>query len=138
MSLGEEGHNGRTLLAGVLADLGGHPLPVALGPQAGTCWGITGLIFISPVTLCSGVDLRSRSFLVPKTDSPFVPSLCFILSSVLTLRQPHLTITIVHFTHSVVKSLRKDPVSISASPERSTTSVIERRQINKFGSRESC
>lgn len=78
-------HYGRTLFEGVHADLGDGLLPAALGPQAGTCWGITGLIFIPLVTLSSGVDSRSRSFLIPKTDCPFVPSLCAVLSFVLTL-----------------------------------------------------
>lgn len=73
------------MFEGVHADLGDGLLPAALGPQAGTCWGITRLIFIPLVTLSSGVDSRSRSFMIPKTDCPVVPSLCAVLSFVLTL-----------------------------------------------------
>lgn len=46
---------------------------------------LTWLIFIPLITLNLCVGSYSRSFLIPKTGSPFVPPPCSILSSVLTL-----------------------------------------------------
>ena len=51
------------------------------------------LIFIPLITFNLGVDSYSRSFLTPKTESPFVPPLCSVPSSVLTLSQPHHSLT---------------------------------------------
>lgn len=57
-------------------------------------WYSSGL-FSTLAALSSSVDSCSRSFLVPKTDLPFVPPLCYILGSVPILSQSYYSIVMV-------------------------------------------
>ena len=86
----------------------------------------TWLTLIPLVTFSLGVDSRSKSLLIPKAESPSVPPLCYVPSSILTLK---LAIDSLHG-----KILADKIISfISASPAHSNTFGIKACQINTVG-----